>query len=733
MASPVVETTNTTVVSSNTTNHPINMPSGIAVGDLLIVAYAQDGAQTISWPADWSDYGSGSQGTGVGFKVLYKIAEGSDTLTITAGGNEQSAAVAYRISGAEDPQPEAFQATTGTSSTPDCPNISAPAASEDWLYLALAGCDRRTFNNSTPANYSNLQRAQSAGTNGASVAGSERQLTSGAAENPAAYAIASSDGWVAYTVRVHPPGAVDVPRAPGVGTLVLAGQAPLRISNVFRRPGAGALTFAGLAPLSVQTLNKEMPAGALTLTGQLPTCFQAFNLQPPAGTLTLAGLAPALLVSVTLDVPVGTLTLAGLAPTASVGFSIEVPTGALNLFGCDPPGSQTAVLDDFNRTDEDPALGWSWTVGDEGQVLSNEVGASNADGVVSGVHTATGSIADCEAYYTIRAGGGELAIVHARNQSSTGGFTNTYEVLYNTIGNVQLIRRQSGFNNLGTVVTGRTPQAGDVVGIRVISTRLEAWLKRVGESWELILTATDTAFSSGYIGFGSGSDNARRWDDFGGGVVTCLSLGFEVHPPAGTLTLAGLAPALQFDIKAQPPVGTLTFAGLAPSLLVSVTLDVPVGTLTLAGLAPQAQVTLLREPGVGTLTLAGQQATCFQATFYAPPAGTLTLAGLAPTLVTGISLEPGVGTLVLAGLAPALQFDFVIDVPVGTLVLQGHVPGIGLNTLIDVPVGTLVLAGLAPTAAVPVIMQPDAGILTLHLEPPRMGFGIDMPFDPNPC
>jgi hypothetical protein len=384
-----------------------------------------------------------------------------------------------------------------------------------------------------------------------------------------------------------------------VGALVLAGLTPTASQTIPRNPGVGTLSLAGQTPTRIEAHLKAMPAGSLVLAGVTPTRVENSIRQPGAGALVLAGVTP------TPDhgsyPPAGALGLAGLAPTAFVPLVIEVPKGVLTASAGGHAFPSTSVLDDFDRADEDPATGWSWTVGDEGQVLSNEAGASNADGVVSGVHTATGDVQDCEAYLTLRAGGALVALVHARNQSSTGGFDNTYEVLYNTAGNVQLVRRQSGFNDLGTVVTGRSPQAGDCVGIRVIGTRLEAWLKRVGESWERILTATDTAFTSGYIGFGSGSDDARRWDDFGGGEISgdSPSLDFGLHPAAGDLTLGGATPALAFTV--HPGAGALVFTGETPGVGVDQTALPGAGTLVLAGQLPQVLVPVVMAMGVGLL------------------------------------------------------------------------------------------------------------------------------------
>ncbi|PZM90183.1 MAG: hypothetical protein DIU79_14460, partial [Actinobacteria bacterium] len=76
--------------TSDTTSHPITLPSGIQAGDLLIVVFSVDGNPTVTAPADWYKLGQASNGTAVTGAVFWKFAEGGDTLTLTTSSAEQS-------------------------------------------------------------------------------------------------------------------------------------------------------------------------------------------------------------------------------------------------------------------------------------------------------------------------------------------------------------------------------------------------------------------------------------------------------------------------------------------------------------------------------------------------------------------------------------------------------------------------------------------------------------------
>lgn len=139
---PVIEETSKGGSSTNTTTHPITMPAGVTTGDLLVVLFGQDDDGLIpatvnigSSGAGWARLYEANQGSDhTRFSCFYKIATGSDTLTITTGFSDTSDWIVYRISGASS----ALTASTTTNTTNDPPSLTAGMGSAKYLCLVHA-------------------------------------------------------------------------------------------------------------------------------------------------------------------------------------------------------------------------------------------------------------------------------------------------------------------------------------------------------------------------------------------------------------------------------------------------------------------------------------------------------------------------------------------------------------------------------------------------------------------
>jgi hypothetical protein len=344
----VIEDVATTVNVANQTAQPITMPTGIVAGDLLLCLYTQDGNDTSVYPADWVELVSGGSGGAVTMKNGFKIADGSDTLEIEAGNNQQSSAVVYRISGWEQDEGVGVAVqqtiTNGSGDTsPNPPSMLPNDGEKEYLFIAIGGCDRRTFDTTTPTDYGTLQRAQSTGANGSSTATAVRLLTTSVAQDPSAFGIASNDEWMAATIVCHPAGSVAVTRDPGVGALVFAGQAPVASENIFRRPGVGALVWGGDATVALVEVNAFPGSGALVFGGLAPTRLTAEREFPGAGALVFTGELAAVLVSVAIPVPVGALVFVGETPSRDITKLVPIPVGALVFAGL-APTADVAVI-----------------------------------------------------------------------------------------------------------------------------------------------------------------------------------------------------------------------------------------------------------------------------------------------------------------------------------------------------------------------------------------------------
>lgn len=213
MAFPVVESTASGNSGANATTHVITLPTGIVDGDLILLFFNNDGAQTASITTPASGW-NGPVGQDVSptnnnrLSMFWRWADGTEaaTITVTVTSTESAAWTVYRISGADDTcDPEISAGATGTSATPDPDSLTASWGFSETLWLVAYGWDGDNSHSAYPSTYTD-NRLTSRWSNAAGVGiASATKYDIDETEDPAAGAIAASDEWVAYTVAVKSP------------------------------------------------------------------------------------------------------------------------------------------------------------------------------------------------------------------------------------------------------------------------------------------------------------------------------------------------------------------------------------------------------------------------------------------------------------------------------------------------------------------------------------------------
>jgi len=211
LAAPAVASVTETAFGTDTTNHYINMPATVDVGDLLIVLFTNDGSATVTTPDGWTQLASTANGSAVRLSVYYKIAEGTEggtTVNFVTSVAEQAAAQVYRITNWHGTTPpEISTAATGLSTRPNPASLN-PVGWDvaDTLWLAVAGQDRGDQSGTTayPASYTDGTSTLSSNGLGNCRTHSARRVLAAASENPGAFTIPASEEWVAFTIAVRP-------------------------------------------------------------------------------------------------------------------------------------------------------------------------------------------------------------------------------------------------------------------------------------------------------------------------------------------------------------------------------------------------------------------------------------------------------------------------------------------------------------------------------------------------
>lgn len=211
--------------STNTagTNHTINHPARVPGRLWIIILDKGSTSATVNAHADWTELLDEASANGL--YVAYRWCSGLEgaSTTLVTSANTRTASICYSISGADHPSsnPPTVGAATGsgTSATPDPPSSTTPPSTKDYLFIAFAGmageeADDDTWGNTPPTDYTpSPPRQKACGTQGANLGGlilsAERQLNTGAAQDPGTFGVDVSAAWRSQTILVHP--AIDVP------------------------------------------------------------------------------------------------------------------------------------------------------------------------------------------------------------------------------------------------------------------------------------------------------------------------------------------------------------------------------------------------------------------------------------------------------------------------------------------------------------------------------------------
>lgn len=213
MTFPAVQTKTTTSKNSSSP-FTLNMPTGLAAGDLMVMVLDRFGSgQTFTWPAGWTQVFSIDDGrTTSTFAVAWKIAVGGEGSTISVSSSTTAtrviAAGAYRIDfAAASAGIEAATATSTTQGNP--PSLTPSWGALDTLWLAVMASGDSLSLDGYPANYSSDQQSVTAAP---TLAMATRQLNA-TSDNPPFYSTSGggiSTGYAAATIAIKPEAAASI-------------------------------------------------------------------------------------------------------------------------------------------------------------------------------------------------------------------------------------------------------------------------------------------------------------------------------------------------------------------------------------------------------------------------------------------------------------------------------------------------------------------------------------------
>lgn len=204
--------------TTNTTSHPVSLPGTYAIGDLLLLLWTPNCSSGISISsltnAGWKQFGNLVQSSTHASFLLWKVADGTDAVTITSSVSTQSSHITVAIQAWDSTrntvgnEPFVVQSTNhGTSNLADpTPPAVNPGVVKNWLCLVAASWDGSggpitPF--SCPAKYSNLWSKSGTGSNNASCAVADRVAANVSSETPGSW-WSSGEQVLTWTLMVYP-------------------------------------------------------------------------------------------------------------------------------------------------------------------------------------------------------------------------------------------------------------------------------------------------------------------------------------------------------------------------------------------------------------------------------------------------------------------------------------------------------------------------------------------------
>lgn len=226
MTFPAVQAVGGDVLANGTSDTPLNMPSGVAVGDTLILRLQSNPVSPWPTPSGWTPIFTTVTSNNNHFQAFARIATGSgDAPTIVRAGNGGSGVYqVYRINGTANgtlADVVGAQSGGGFDTYPDPPSLTTGWGSVDALWLAFGNLN--DINGTVaPTNYTNLVTQGDGGW--LFPMASARRSLAAASEDPGAFSATSGR-------PLYPVGATIAVRGTAPAGPVITGPATFNLAE----------------------------------------------------------------------------------------------------------------------------------------------------------------------------------------------------------------------------------------------------------------------------------------------------------------------------------------------------------------------------------------------------------------------------------------------------------------------------------------------------------------------
>ncbi len=303
MSFPIVQGVTTSTQAANSTTTVINLPPGVAAGELVLAFLGTDsGAGANTWPSPWVEL-KDDAGTGFEAGIAYLIASGGETSVTVTHSTERGNAIAMRISGWHGTTPpEVTTAATGSSTTPNPGSLTPSWGADDTLWIAAMFADDSAVPfpvTAWPTNYTDNQTQGSTAASACDVAIATRNLNA-ASEDPGTFTMTGTETWSAYTVAVRPAAAGgNVTATPDVKAVSVTKFAPTVSTPVTATPGVKSVSVTKFAPTATVASDQTATPStkAISVSKFAPSVLTPVTVTPGVKAISATKLAPTVTAS----------------------------------------------------------------------------------------------------------------------------------------------------------------------------------------------------------------------------------------------------------------------------------------------------------------------------------------------------------------------------------------------------------------------------------------------------
>lgn len=217
MAFPVVEGRASSGESSAVTSHTVSLPASIAAGELLLIFWgheaADGGPDQVTDPSGWTRYKAmetleTNDNAGIAWWREATGSEGASVTVSTGSDSMKSSHSSYRISGAEDPDTQPPETSTGQTGNSDTAShtgdaLSPTGGSKEYLWIAWEFENGGTPG--APSGYTNRVGNSSGQPSANSASHTAEDTLEAATEDAGDWGVKGTNkNWGAVMVAVHP-------------------------------------------------------------------------------------------------------------------------------------------------------------------------------------------------------------------------------------------------------------------------------------------------------------------------------------------------------------------------------------------------------------------------------------------------------------------------------------------------------------------------------------------------